>query len=82
MYHLGDWFGTQIDGMGAVCDHDEDLVAHAIAKAIDAGRTELIQLPEPKRNFNEVPPSLREYEVEQASAVDYDWLMTGGERHA
>jgi transposase len=67
--------------LGAVCDHGEDLVAQAIAKAIEAGRTELIQLPEPKRPFNEVPPSLRQYEVEQTSAVDYDCLMTGGETH-
>jgi transposase len=68
--------------LGAVGDHDEEVVAHAIAKAIDAGRTELIQLPESKRNVNAVPPSLRGYEVEQASALDYDRLMTGGERHA
>lgn len=68
--------------LGAVCDHDEDVVAHAIAKAIDAGRTELIRLPESKRNVNAVPPSLRGYEVEQTSARDYDRLMAGGERHA
>ncbi len=67
--------------LGAVCDHGEDLVARAIAKAIEAGRTELIQLPKPRRNFNEVPASLRQYEVEQASADDYDCLMTGGETH-
>ncbi len=68
--------------LGAVCDHGEDVVGRAIAKAIEAGRTELIQLPEPKQNINEVPPALRGYEVEQASAVDYDGLMSGGERHA
>jgi len=67
--------------LGAVCDHGEDLVARAIAKAIEAGRTDLIQLPEIPRNVNEVPASLRQYEVEQASAQDYDHLMTGGETH-
>jgi transposase len=64
--------------LGAVCDHGEDGVARAIAKAIEAGRTDLIQLPDPPRNLNEVPASLRQYEVEQGSADDYDHLMTGG----
>ena len=67
--------------LGAVCDHGEDLVARAIAKAIEAGRTDLIQLPEIPRNVNEVPTALRQYEVEQASAQDYDHLMTGGATH-
>jgi transposase len=67
--------------LGAVCDHGEGIVARAIAKAIEVGRTDLIQLPDTQRNFNEVPVSLRQYEVEQASADDYDRLMTGGEPH-
>ena len=67
--------------LGAVCDHGEDLVARAIAKAIEAGRTDLIQLPDTPRSFNEVPPALRQYEVDQGSAEDYDHLMTGGETH-
>jgi transposase len=67
--------------LGAICDHGEDLVARAIAKAIEAGRTDLIQLPEPPRQGNEVPAALRQYEVEQASAEDYDRLMTGGGTH-
>ncbi len=67
--------------LGAVCDHGEDPVARAIAKAIEAGRTDLIVLPDTPRNSNEVPESLLQFPVEQASAVDYDRLMSGGEVH-
>ncbi len=67
--------------LGAVCEHGEDLVARAIAKAIEAGRTDLIQLPDTPRSSNEVPAALRHYEVEQGSANDYDHLMTGGAPH-
>jgi hypothetical protein len=67
--------------LGAVCDHGEGVVARAIAKAIEAGRTDLIQLPEIPRHVNEVPPALRQYDVEQGSAEDYDRLMTGGDPH-
>jgi hypothetical protein len=62
--------------LGAVCEHGEERVGEAISQAIEAGRTELIPLPKTERASVEVPSPLLGYEVEQASAVDYDRLMT------
>lgn len=67
--------------LGAVCEHGEDLVARAIEKAIEAGRTELITFPARARASIEVPESLRDYAVEQASAAHYDGLMREGLSH-
>jgi transposase len=68
--------------LGAVCDHGEDRVARAIEKAIAAGRTDLIALPDQARPSIEVPESLRGYAVEQVSASQYDRLMPEGESNA
>jgi transposase len=62
--------------LGAVCEHGEEQVGQAISQAIEAGRTEWIPLPKTARASVEVPSPLLGYEVEQASAVDYDRLMT------
>ncbi len=67
--------------LGAVSNHGEDLVGRAITKAIEAGRTELIVLPSRERDCVEVPPSLREVEVEQASVEGYDRFLAEGVSH-
>jgi transposase len=67
--------------LGAVCDHGEELVARAIEKAIEAGRTDLIPLPGAVCTTVEVPESLRGYAVEQSSARAYDGLLTEGNSH-
>ena len=62
--------------LGAVSLHGEELVGEAISRAIDAGRTELIPLPSPQPTSIDVPERLRSYRVEQASAGQFDLLMT------
>jgi hypothetical protein len=67
--------------LGAVCDHGEELVARAIEKAIEAGRTDLIPLPGAVCTTVEVPESLRGYAVEQTSVRAYDGLLAEGNSH-
>jgi len=70
--------------LGAVVHHGEEVVAEALTATLEAGRQDLLGLPraESPRPPREVPvpPALQHYEVEAASAADYDVLLVGGGR--
>jgi hypothetical protein len=71
--------------LAAVVDHGRDRVARAIAAALGADRTDLLALARelcaPQRPVTvEVPASLAAYEIEAASAADYDVLLVGAVR--
>lgn len=64
----------------AVVEHDADVVAKAIARAIDADRLDplgLVGVATPAPTTNPVPAPLADYEVQAASAADYDVLLRG-----
>lgn len=64
----------------AVVEHDADIVATAITRAIAADRLDplgLVGVQAPPPSTNPVPPMLSGYEVQAASAADYDLLLRG-----
>jgi transposase len=64
----------------AITEHDAQIVAKAIARAIKADRLDplgLIGVQPPPATTNPVPSPLANYEIEAASAADYDALLVG-----
>jgi hypothetical protein len=70
--------------LGAIVDHGRDRVARAVESALLADRTDLLDLARelsvPRRQTVTVPASLSGYDIEAASAADYDALLAGAER--
>jgi len=68
--------------LGAVVDQGEGAVAEALQATFQAGRQDLLALPRCHEGPRAVPvpAALQGYEVEAASAADYDVLLVGGER--
>jgi hypothetical protein len=70
--------------LAAVVDHGRDRVAEAISSALLSNRTDLLdlarELSEPHKAAITVPAALAGYEIEAASAADYDVLLTGESR--
>lgn len=64
----------------AITEHDAHVVAKAIARAIESDRPDplgLVGVKPPPRTTNPVPLPLASYEIEAASASDYDALLGG-----
>jgi hypothetical protein len=63
----------------AILAHGEPAVREAVATALDADRFDLLalrgELHGPRVRSVPVPPALAGYEVEQARAADYDYLL-------
>ena len=68
--------------LGAVVDHGEAPVRRALETALDADRVDLLALITPGAgavpSSVPVPEALAGYQVEVASAADYDLLLAGG----
>jgi transposase len=69
--------------LGAVVTHGEERVSSALATALSGDGANLLALSEwlhePQESGSvQVPAMLAAYEVEAASALDYDWLLDGG----
>jgi transposase len=68
----------------AVVDHGRDVVAAAVESALLANRTDLLrlasELSRPQCPSITVPASLSAYEIEAASAADYDAMLLGEAR--
>ncbi len=66
----------------AICDHGEQRVARAVAAALASDRTDLLTLAQQLGRSTTpsvaVPLALADYEIETASAADYDAFLTGG----
>jgi hypothetical protein len=69
--------------LGAVVEHGRDRVAAAVASALASNRTDLLDLGRdvtaPSGRTVDVPASLAGYDVEKASATDYDALLYGAQ---
>jgi transposase len=68
--------------ISAIVRLGEEPVAEAVGAAVEAGHCDLVRLhdrlhPRKLRQV-EVPLKLRGYQVEAASAGDYDWMLQGG----
>ncbi len=65
----------------AICDHGEHRVGAAVAAALASGRTDLLelakQLGQPQVPMVTVAQALADYQIESASAADYDVLLGG-----
>ncbi len=69
--------------LGAIVDHGEDAVRRALESALAADRLDLLALTRPGETVPRtvpVPDALAGYQIEVASAADYDTLRTGGVR--
>ena len=64
--------------LGAIVDTGETAVRRVVARALEQDRIDLLDLPMPAQVPTVVvPQSLRAYEVESASAKDFDHLLGG-----
>ena len=65
--------------LGAVVDHGEEPVRDAVERALASDRIDLLALMQVKAPISvPVPDRLARYQVESASAAEYDTLLSGG----